>query len=185
MKQICLICGMEVNDNNKNINKNAFIYENSENGIKYCPFCGASEEYLIGIDITNENNKRNELSIETKRILDHAVKLELFNADFYKKASIQAESTEVKAKFLDLSAIERMHANIHFKLGKFDKMPILSNINYHRYKGDTILIEQAILREKHAVAYYNKYLPFVEEEFIREILIALRDIEQGHIELLA
>lgn len=185
MKYFCIICGMEINNKNMNMNKHALIHKNKEEQIVYCPFCGANHEYLINEDKFAKCKIYDELNIETKKILDHGVKLELFNSDFYKKASSLADKDELKAMFLDLSRIEKMHAMIHFKLGGFNILPKLTEINYDKYKNDNLLVEQAILREKHAVQFYKKYLPIIDSKAIRDILIVLLEIEKEHIELLS
>lgn len=184
MKHFCLICGMEINDNNMDVNKHAFIYENMDDKAIFCPFCGATHEYLVNEGKFKIYKIKDKLNIETNKILDHAVKLELFNSDFYKKASNLAKKDELRKMFIDLSRIEKMHAMIHYNLGGFNELPKLTDINYDKYKNDNLLIEQALLREKHAVQFYNKYIPSIENKAVREILIALREVEKAHIELL-
>lgn len=185
MKYYCVICGMEINNKNIDLNKHAFIHENKNEIITYCPFCGANHEYILSEDKLANKMLNGEVNDETKKILDHGVKLELFNSDFYKKASSIAKNENVKHMFLDLSRIEKMHAMIHFKLGDFEKLPKLTELNYSKYNSDNLLIEQALLREKHAVQFYNKYLPIIENKAIKDILIALMEIEKEHIKLLA
>jgi rubrerythrin len=184
MNYICAICGMEINNKNKNMNKNAFINGNMDENTIACPFCGASHKYITSEDKLIKYIINDELNSDTKKILDHGVKLELFNSDFYKKAASLAEKDEISAMFLDLSKIEKMHAMIHYKLGGFNVFPKLADIKYDRYKNDNLLIEQAVLREKHAVEFYNKYLSIIDNEVVREILLVLRDIEKEHLELL-
>ena len=38
----CLICGMNININNFNINNEGLLEENEREHIKYCPFCGVT-----------------------------------------------------------------------------------------------------------------------------------------------
>lgn len=53
----------------------------------------------------------------TLNILDHAVKLEIFNGDFYAEASKICSNKENSDIFKALSNIEYMHARIHQRLG--------------------------------------------------------------------
>lgn len=178
----CKVCGMLITNKSLNLNNHALLSQNTEEKLLYCPFCGVSEEYLL--TSIREFIKPQILDSRTIKILDHAVKLELFNADFYKKAAAQSESPILKEQFSSLAAIEKMHANIHFKLGNFKERPILADIYYEKYNKDSLLMEQAVLREKHAVAFYAKNIEFVQDSIIRETMEALAKVERDHIKLL-
>lgn len=174
---ICLLCGMEVNDKNYDFNKDAFLNKNTLGSIYYCPFCGADKKYMnekydLNKKLWNEN---------TFKILDHAVKLELFNGDFYKQASVMAEAEEIKKRFEALGRIEMFHAKIHKKLGDFKEMPVLSKVSYSKYDSDEALLELARKKEEHAVAYYEKYKKDLKDKNLVKIFEALADVEKGHI----
>jgi rubrerythrin len=179
---VCVVCGMAVNNKNYEFNKEAFINSNSVDNIKYCPFCGAPLEYLVqeGKELTFD---RNSLSNNALKIIDHAVKLEIFNGDFYKKASVIAKDPKVKKMFEALSKIEFMHAKVHKKIGGFKEDPVLVDMDYSKHDKDEILLEMACKREKHAVEYYEKYSKEIEDEDIRKIFAALSRVEEEHIEL--
>jgi rubrerythrin len=185
VSQLCCICGMEINNKNMNVNGAAFMSRNSEEAIEYCPFCGATKQYLVEECDNNEFYKRDVLDSNTLRILDHAVKLELFNADFYKKAALLAMDMKIKKMFRDLARIEYIHARVHLSMGNFAEVPKLADISYDRYDNDTSLLEQAKLREKHAVDYYRKYMNSVCSENIRKVLKVLEAVEKDHITLLS
>ena len=176
----CKICGMEINEKNYNYNELAFTNRNSISSIIYCPFCGVSERYLSENDeiITVESNLFSENAL---RILDHAVKLELFNGDFYNTAARMSKSDEVKKIFETLSKIEIFHSKIHQRLGGFTKTPNLNKVNYDKYDNDNALLELAKQKEEHAVAYYEKYKSEVNNEKLFEIFEALADVEREHI----
>ena len=179
---LCVVCGMTINDKNFEFNKEAFINSNDIDNIKYCPFCGASLEYLVqdGNELTFDKSK---LSNSALKIIDHAVKLEIFNGDFYKKASVLAKDDKIKKMFEALSRIEFMHARVHRKIGGFKEDPILRDMDYSKYDKDEILLEMACKREKHAVEYYEKYSKEMEDENIRKIFKVLSGVEEEHIEL--
>ncbi len=40
-KLFCNICGIEINERNYNLNKDAFLDKNTIDSIKFCPICGA------------------------------------------------------------------------------------------------------------------------------------------------
>lgn len=183
---ICNICGMIINDKNYEFNKEAFLYGNSIENIKYCPFCGADNTYIKEINKGEEekvNLTAEELDEATSTILDHAMKLEVFNGDFYKKASILAKNERIKMMFEALSNIEFMHARIHKALGGFKELPTLREMDYSKYGEDSILMNLANKREKHAVEYYSKYSQDVCSPKIMEIFNVLSDVEKDHIHL--
>lgn len=178
----CLICGMNLNENNYEVNKYALISGNMKNDIMYCPFCGASSIYFSETEEIYTVNPK-ELSENVLTILDHAVKLEIFNGDFYSEASKLAKNLEVKNMFRDLSKIEYVHAKIHKRLGGFKEFPILTKINYGSYNSDEKLLKLASQREEHAVSYYSKYMKLVNNEVLSKIFKALSEVEKTHIKL--
>lgn len=176
---------MEINDKNLNVNSAAFNHSNKIEALEFCPFCGAGKQYLVEETCCLSKEKKDELDSTTIRILDHGVKLELFNSDFYKKAAELAKDAALKQMFKDLARIEYMHARIHQKLGGFTEAPTLKEINYERYDKDEALLEQALLREIHAVGYYKKYMDAVCSNNIRKVLKVLESVEKEHITLLS
>lgn len=178
----CTVCGMKINSKNYNINKEAFTLYNTIDDIKFCPFCGApigyiekKEENLIYTNI--------KLDSEALKIIDHAVKLEIFNGDFYKKAAVLAHDKSVKNMFNSLSNIEYMHAKIHNKISGFKSFPVLKDMDYSKYNTDEILLNMACKREKHAVEYYEKYIDYIDNGNVKIIFKVLSEVEKGHIEL--
>lgn len=181
MKEIkCMVCGMNINEKNFYINSSAFLEKNKEDKIIYCPFCGVGEIYLSnsGQTYTVDSKLLDENAL---KIIDHAVKLEIFNGDFYRKASEMAKSNEVKETFSALSKIEMFHAKIHFKIGGFSDFPKLAEINYDKYDTDKALLEAAKVREKHAVGYYDKYKHEIKDKTLINIFDALSEVEKEHI----
>lgn len=179
---VCVICGMNINHNNYDLNSKGLLRSNSEEEILYCPFCGAKVEY-ISKDKDIYNIDKNNLNEETIKIIDNAMKLEVFNSDFYKKAAVLSESEEVKKTFEALSKIELMHALIHKRLGGFNELPKLADINYEKHKGDKNLMDMAEKREIHAVEFYKKYAEKVNNEIVTKTFIALSEVEKDHIEI--
>ena len=176
----CRICGMEVNEKNYSFNELAFTNKNSSDNIIYCPFCGVGKEYLSDSDeiIKVESNLLNE---STLKILDHAVKLELFNGDFYNIAARMSKSEKVKKTFEALARIEIIHSKIHQRLAGFTEAPNLSKITYDKYNSDSALLALARQKEEHAVSYYEKYRNEVSDDNLLEVFEALANVEREHI----
>lgn len=178
----CLICGMNVNSSNIHVNKNSFLSGNSMDNL-FCPFCGAESPYISSTgDIYVQMDEN--LDQTTIDILDKAMKLEVFNGEFYSEASRLAKDENTKIMFKDLSSIEMMHARIHMKMGSFKSLPKLTKPTYYEtLSSDESLIKEAHSREKHAVAFYEKNMDNVSSIKVKEVFNALSDVEKQHIEL--
>lgn len=176
----CKICGMDINERNYNYNEAAFINKNSRDNIIYCPFCGVGQDYL-----SEENEvlkiESNLLDEKTLKILDHAVKLELFNGDFYNTAAGMVKDAEVKKIFKSLAKIEIFHSRIHQRLGGFNEAFNLSKVSYARYDTDEALLELAKQKEEHAVSYYERYKHEINNKRLFEVFEALAVVEKEHI----
>ncbi|QZY53695.1 ferritin family protein [Crassaminicella profunda] len=175
----CLICGMNINSNTYDLNNYSFVEKNEKGRIINCPFCGVSKIYLD--DEKEIYYVEEDLDQESLEVLDHAMKLEVFNGEFYKEASNLAENDEIKKLFKDLSNIEFMHARVHKRLGGFEQLPKLHKPDYHaRLNTDKLLLEEAYKREEHAIAFYKKNSTNVCSKLIKEIFKALSDVEKQH-----
>ena len=188
----CLICGMKINSNNFDVNNEGLPEENGRECIKYCPFCGVNDKYLTdGVHSEGETYSESgmykvhveDLDKNTLMILDHAMKLEVFNSEFYKAAVKLAHSHEVKEIFAALSKIEKMHAIVHQKLGGFKELPKLVDIDYSKHNSDKSLMELAEGREVHAVKFYEKYTKEINNSIVKEVLLALAEVERDHIQI--
>ena len=184
----CLICGMDININNFNINNGGLLEENEREDFKYCPFCGVSSKYLrregeIFSDSEMYKVPAESLDDNTSVILDHAMKLEIFNSEFYKSAVKLSHNVQVKETFEALSKIEHMHAVVHQKLGGFKALPTLVHIDYSKYKNDKSLLELAEAREIHAATFYEKNGKKVNNPIIKEVFFALFQVEQDHMQI--
>ncbi|KDR96761.1 Rubrerythrin [Peptoclostridium litorale DSM 5388] len=178
----CLICGMNVNSSNIHINKNSFLNGNSFENL-YCPFCGADSPYISSEgDIFIQIDE--SLDQVTLDVLDKAMKLEVFNGEFYSEASKLAKDENTKIMFDDLSNIEMMHARIHMKMGGFESLPTLTKPTYYeKLSSDVLLIKEAHSREIHAVAFYEKNMDSVCSPKIKEVFKVLSEVEKQHIYL--
>ncbi|MGH4118714.1 ferritin-like domain-containing protein [Clostridium sp.] len=178
----CLICGMDINIKNFNINNKGLLEDNKSKCIKYCPFCGVNAKYIV------ESEELFEAPCECLDpsnlvILDHAMKLEIFNSDFYKSAALLASSIEIKETFEALSTIERMHAIVHMKLGGFKELPKLVSIDYSKHKTDQSLMNLAEDREIHASRFYEKNIKKIVNPNVKQVFIALSEVERDHIKI--
>ena len=178
----CLVCGYILRKASVDINKHAMPSYNKPLDIKYCPFCGVSMEWF------GEEDKRvlgSDLNLDgdTTKIMDHAMKLEVFNGDFYKVASEKCSNEENKRFFKALSNIEYTHAHIHKRIIGLKDLPKLANISYERFKKDEDFLKEAIKREEHAISYYNRYYDKVCSKELKTLFEILSTVEKQHITL--
>lgn len=184
MVKKCLICGYIIRDTNLNVNRDGILHKNFEDKIESCPFCGVGAKYLVD-DEGKAIVFRIELDGDTLRIIENAMKLEVFNGDFYKNAATMTDNIEIKNMLLALSSIEYTHAHVHRKLGGFKELPKLSQLDYSRLKDDSMILEEAKKREEHAIRYYNKYYNSVCNDEIRVFFEALIGVEKEHIVIIS
>lgn len=178
----CLLCGIEININNYGVNNQGLLGGNDIEHIKYCPFCGADYKYLeTGGEVYSVCAQT--LDKNTLLTLDHAMKLEIFNSEFYMAAAKLAKGINARGTFEALSKIEKVHAIVHQKLGGFKELPKLVNIDYSKHKNDKSLMELAQNREIHATEFYEKKLKEINNLVVKEVFIALAGVEKGHIQI--
>lgn len=179
----CLVCGYIIREEIADKNKEAIPFVNSKQNIKYCPFCGVDDKWLVESDDRLLGDKL-ELDDETLKIINHAMKLEVFNGDFYKEASDLCVNKENKSFFKSLSNIEYTHAQVHRRLCKEKRIPSLTSLNYEKFRGkDDLLLDEALKREEHAINYYKRYYDKVCSDEVRTIFQILSKVEQDHIHL--
>lgn len=178
MKQKCQICGMLIHNKNYKLNAMTYTATNSEKHIVRCPFCGVTATYIGQGDLAI--GVPSDLTKEQIKILEMAMKLEVFNGQFYENASNMAEADELKKLFAELSKIEWMHARVHKLYGGFNQLPELRIPDYTRHNTDSLLLREAHKREKHAITFYNRYYHKVPE-VIQRVFDSLMAVEQEHI----
>lgn len=180
MVKKCLICGYIISGTNLDFNKDGILHKNFNDKIESCPFCGVSAKYIV--DDEDKNIVFNEaLDDDTLKIIENAMKLEVFNGDFYKQASTMTDDIEIRNMLLALSNIEYTHAHVHRKLGGFKELPKLAKLDYSRLKDVSMILEEAKKREEHAIRYYNKYYNSVCNDEIRNFFEALIAVEKEHV----
>lgn len=180
----CQICGMNINEKNYDFNEFAFLKKNDINHIIYCPFCGVSSVYLSDNDEIITIDRKN-INKDTLKVLDNAVKLEIFNGDFYNRAAKITSNEELSKLFEGLSKIEMFHARVHMRIGGFTKTPNLRNISYDKYDNDNALLQLAMKKEEHAISYYERYKNKIEDVNLIRVFEALIEVEKDHIELVS
>ncbi len=144
-----------------------------------CPFCGAAEKYMI----LAKNWKEEMISTLTdvsEKHLKGAIDIEIECSGFYRCASRVAHDEEVKAMFCALAKIEGEHvATIRRMLG----LPRAGSMEHEGrcYPTDAQNLAEARRKETLCVAFYDEAAKQASEKRVREVLVALAEIERDHL----
>lgn len=148
-----------------------------------CPFCGASEEYLVdAADWIDENENLGELSDISRKNLVEALQLEINNAPFYRDAMGRTKNIELQCIFKNLAKIEAEHASTIKKILKVVP-PQPEEGKESATDSDHENIVAAHEREVAAAAFYAQSAFDAVEERIKRVFTALASIESDHIDL--
>jgi len=144
-----------------------------------CPFCGAKRKFIkefseakASFDVElNETDRKNS---------EKALEVEVSNATFYFCASDKAEDLESKKLFKALAKVEDEHASIWKKILKLDSKP----------KGNDSCsvnvmenLQDSHDRETRAIEFYNKAAEEADSDRIRQLFMALVEVELDHLHL--
>lgn len=163
----CLICG------------DPYVgYEKPKN----CPFCGAHEEFMVESQDWEDRNKGIELTEVSKKNLEKALEIEISNSAFYRCAAEKAEDKSVQAMFKALSKIEAEHASTICKILGIPK-PDISKVEIHCARNDLENLKESASRETRASSFYEKAASEATEPRVKEVFLALVEIEKDHLDL--
>lgn len=147
-----------------------------------CPFCGARHTFIKAAKNADPIvNRAEEISEESKKILEETYALEVNATALYNCMAGRAKSYEVKAMYKRLAKIELEHAVIVTKLLGKDA-PVIKEAecssdmqtNYNK----------TIELEDHAGKLYTQFAHQAPESRIRIFFTALAQVEAGHEELI-
>ncbi len=144
-----------------------------------CPFCGAKRKFIKEFKDAKANFDV-ELSDTDRKNAEHALEVEVSNATFYFCASDKSEDLESKKLFKALAKVEDEHASIWMKILKLDSKP----------KGNDSCsvnvmenLQGSHARETRAIEFYKQAAEEADNERVRQILLALVEIELDHLHL--
>jgi rubrerythrin len=144
-----------------------------------CSFCGALEKHLM----LARNWKEDMISTLTdvsEKNLKTALQFEIDKSGFYRCAARVAVDEEVKAMFSAFSRIEAGHAStVRRMLG----LPRSSRFEHEGrcYPTDAQNMQEALRKEELAVSLYEEAAKQASEKRVREVLLALTEVERDHV----
>jgi len=144
-----------------------------------CPFCGAHKQYIKEV----KNAKVNfnvELNEKDKANAEHALQVEVSNAEFYVCAAAKTDDPEGKLLFKALGKIEAEHAAIWRKILKLSSVP-KGNETCHAANKENL--EESHAREVRAIDFYRNSANESKNDKIKQLFEALVEIETDHLHL--
>lgn len=144
-----------------------------------CPFCGAHKKDIKEAKLANVNFDV-ELNEKDKANAEHALQVEVSNANFYFCAAKKTDDEEGKLLFKALGKIEAEHASIWKKILKVDTLP-KSDDECHESNKENL--EDSHARETRAIEFYGKAAEESENPRLKQIFEALVEIETDHLQL--
>lgn len=144
-----------------------------------CPFCGAHEQYIKEAKDA-EVNFDLELNETDKANAEHALQVEVSNTTFYFCAAKDTDDEEGKLLFKALGKVEAEHASIWRKVLKLNSVPS-SNDSCHINNKENL--QESHDREIKAIDFYRKAAQESKNQRIKQIFIALVEIETDHLKL--
>lgn len=143
-----------------------------------CPFCGAHQNYMIIADSWFDGNKSLKLTDVSRKNLERALEVEYSNAGFYLAASKKTEEDENRSIFKRFSRVESEHASVICKMLGVKKQE-LPEVDAN--ENDLDNFKEAQRREELAVAHYQKSRDAAIEKRVKQVFVALVEIETDHL----
>ncbi len=144
-----------------------------------CPFCGAKREYIKEFKEAKVNFDV-ELTEKDKANVEKALQLEVSNTNFYFCSSKKVKEEEGKKLFKILGKVEAEHASIWKKILKLESIPSSNDECSEDYLED---LKESHQREENAIGFYKKAAEEADNERVKEIFIALVEVESDHLAL--
>lgn len=145
-----------------------------------CPFCGAYEHFFVEAKDYKETFDV-ELNEKDRANVEKALGVEISNADFYFCASEKTDDKEGKQLFKALGKVEAEHASIWRKILKLSKEEIPKSETCAVSNKDNLT--ESHKREDRAIKFYSEAAAESENKRVKQIFIALIQVETDHLKL--
>ena len=148
----------------------------------HCPFCGAHVHWLIDAEdyVKPEAPKLTEIS---RKNLEFTYDLELKASQIYHCIRKKTKDEFILGMFKAISKVELEHAELVGKLINKDpgcKIPFMGNLCTQDRKES---LGKTKILETNAINFYKQFLNEATEPRVKDIFLALVEIEQDHLDL--
>jgi rubrerythrin len=145
-----------------------------------CPWCGAYENFMVEAKdyketfdvILNETDMKN---------VEHALEVEISNAEFYFCAAEKSDDDESRQLFKALGKVEAEHASIWTKILKKPKQAIGKSASCSITSKDNLL--ESHNREDRAINFYKKAAAESTDKRVKMLFAAIVQVETDHLQL--
>jgi len=145
-----------------------------------CPFCGAHRRFIKPAARSLEISFNVNLTRTDKANAQRALNVELSNSAFYSCAAKKTDSREGKLLFKALGKVEMEHASIWKKILGLAAADKVAAVCYTSTKAN---LKESHDREQKAIAFYRTAAHESSTARLREIFLALVEIETDHLDL--
>jgi rubrerythrin/rubredoxin len=144
-----------------------------------CPYCGAAGYQMIPAAEWYDYGAV-PMSEGSRKYCEEALGLELSNTAYYKASAAAAETKVTAAIFKRLSKQEQEHADL---ISKMLGQPVPAGHDESAPADDTQKFVDTHAREKRATILYQKIAAEAPEDRVKEVFLALIDVETEHLKL--
>jgi rubrerythrin len=144
-----------------------------------CPFCGAHRKYIKEAR-TADVNFDVSLAPQDRANVERALQVEVSNSTFYFCAAAKTDDIEGKLLFKALGKIEAEHAAIWKKILKLNEVPKGADTCFIVNRDN---LNESHNRETRAIEFYRKAAMESANERVKQIFIALVEVETDHLNL--
>jgi rubrerythrin len=147
----------------------------------HCPFCGAHREHMIGSEEYPADINDIQLTEIERSDVESAIELERSNARFYFGMATHKDDPVLSSAYKRLAKIEAEHCELFCKLARVDEPEDLTT-PMDVADDWCANIEESLAREQRAKRLYAEFAARATSERIREVFVAVSDVEADHIE---
>jgi rubrerythrin len=144
-----------------------------------CPFCGAKRKHIKEFRDAKANFDV-KLNEKDQQNAEKALQVELSNAAFYFCAAKTVREEEGQKLFKALGKVEAEHASIWKKILKLESTEEGKDVCPNDYPAN---LNESHERETKAIEFYSRAAGESENERVKEIFLALVEVEKDHLEL--
>lgn len=148
----------------------------------HCPFCGAHAHLMVDtVDFPEDINDIDITELERNDIMQ-AIELERANTRFYLTMAAHRDNLKLSSAYKRLAKIEAEHCSVFCKLAGLPKPADLMDPDIA--SDDWCAnIDESLVREQRASRFYAEVVTRATNDRIKEVFVAVSEIEADHIDL--
>ena len=146
----------------------------------HCPYCGVYSRYLV---LAKEHiHDVSYIDTPTKKHLLQVMEIKIDNIKFYRDLEKKIKDSTLKTMLEALEKIDNRHLKILIDLGLPRLEEKRGKVKIYSYIEDNIA--EMYHRKNNVIKKVKEVNLDIEDPFIKEILLALSDVEKDHIKMI-